>query len=84
MSIKKSRQIYVGGYDNEYFVDEMSNSHLINAIRQIRQNIAALREAMSTHGTYGEGVQCAIGCLLEDEETLFKELESRSTCREEC
>lgn len=84
MSIKKSRQIYVGGYDNEYFVDEMSNSHLINSIRQIRQNISALREAMEAHGNYGEGTQCAISCLLEDEETLFKELEARTTCREEC
>lgn len=84
MSIKQSRQIYVGGYDNEYFVDEMSNSHLINCIRQIRQNVNALREAQETHGNHGAGTQCAIGCLLADEEILYKELASRDNCTEDC
>ena len=84
MSIKKSRQIYVGGYDREYFMDEMSNSHLINSIRQVRSNRIALINAQEEHGNFGAGADAAIACLYNDELELFKELASRENCEECC
>lgn len=81
MSIIKSRQIYVGGYDREYYVDEMANSHLINSIRQIYQNLQALKYVGATRSR--GGIAKAQVCLLKDLKALSDELDSRTDV-EEC
>ena len=77
MSITKSRQIYIGGFEKEYFVDEMTVGHLINSIRMIDQNIRSLSavEDMTSHRH--NGVRKAIKCLGKDLLALVKELDSR-------
>lgn len=77
MSIMKSRQIYVGGFDKEYYVDEMTVSHLINSIRMVDQNIQSLCaiEDLSQHKN--RGIEKAIRCLGKDLKVLARELDSR-------
>lgn len=85
MAIKKSRAIYVGGYDKEYFVDSMSNSHIINSIVQIREKIRVLEELLNSYGfSESGGVACSLRCLGADQNALLNELNSRDNCREDC
>ena len=83
MSIIKSRQIYVGGFDKEYFVDEMSASHLINSIRMVRDNIHALEMVDDIYGKKG-GIKKSIECLYKDLKVLSKELDGRKGKMREC
>lgn len=82
MTIKKSRAKYVGGYDREYYIDSMSNSHIINCLVQIKNKLEVVEELVGLG--YNSGAKASYECLLADWNALATELDSRENCTESC
>ena len=75
MSITKSRQIYVGGFEKEYYLDEMSVSHLINTLALIDRNLQTISRIESQDTR--KGIVNARKCLEKDMKALTNELAKR-------
>lgn len=86
MGQKKSREIYVGGFSKEFFVDEMSNDHILNVIVLIDQKIDSILNMASDFGTC-EQFTALRSCLDADRRMLANELmhrDAETNCRENC
>jgi len=85
MGRKKTRQIYVGGYNKEFFVDEMTLDHLTNTISHIETKVENLKGASGRLGRgLSDNMQDIILCLRADQDMLLAEVETRTDCIDNC
>lgn len=87
MGIKKSKTIYISDRGDDYYVEDMENSHLANTIAHIDKKIQALSHvcdyaALSEEEK--ENLRGHIHCLYHDQVALAKELAGRDSCKDEC
>jgi len=85
MGHEKSRDIYIGGFNKKFFVDEMSADHLINTISFIETKMDNIKTAGKRSGkTLSGNIKKVLKCLQKDQAMLLAELNSRDLCEGEC
>lgn len=87
MGIKKSKVIYVTDRGDNYYVEDMENSHLANTITHIQKKMDALiivKESVALTNEERLALVGHIECLLNDRNVLAKELASRESCKDVC
>jgi hypothetical protein len=87
MSIIQSRAIYKGGFNKEYFVDDMETSHILNVLVQLENKEGALTRLASTFEAGSDRRKALLKsrqCVNNDIAVLTLELASREDCLECC
>lgn len=87
MGQKKSREIYIGGYNKEYFVDEMETTHITSVLVMLHDKTETLRDLKNRTTISDEAranIVKQIDCIDADIDMLMTELGRREDCEVCC